>query len=278
MAAGFLISFREGLEAALIVGVLLGYLRKIGRWDRQRDIWMGVVLAVFMSVALAWGIQRVGIVLEGRLEEIYEGTMMFLAVIVLTWVIYWMRNQIRMIRSTLELDLQDALDRNNSFRLAMVAFVAVFREGIETALFLSAALFAVQSGGTLAGAVLGILAAAALGFLIYAASIRLDMKWFFRVTSGLLLIFAAGLFAHGIHEFQEAALLPVYYEHLWDVNHILSEESVLGRLLQALAGYNGNPSLVEVLGYLAYWLFALLGIPWFIERSKMSEKQIPQPN
>lgn len=276
MVAGLLITFREGLEAALIVGILLGYLRKLGRLDKQRDIWVGVAAAVLLSAVFAWGIQRVGLVLEGRLEELFEGTMMFLAVAVLTWMIYWMRYQARVIRSSLEKDMQDALTRDNRFGIAAVAFIAVFREGVETALFLSAALYAVQSGGTLFGALLGLLAAALVGILLYAASERLDMKWFFRFTSGLLLVFAAGLFAHGIHEFQEAALLPVFNEHLWDINHILDENSYLGRILQTLAGYNGNPSLGEVLGYLFYWLVALMGIPWFIER-RVSNEKIHQP-
>ncbi len=267
MVAPLLISFREGLEAALIVGVVLGYLRKIDRTEHQRDVWLGVTLAIGSSVVLAWGIQWIGLELEGRAEEIFEGMTMFLAVVVLTWMIYWMRYQARLIRSSLERDVHRAVDTGDRRGLVAVAFVAVFREGVETALFLSAAAFAAEDGGILSGALLGMALAIALGFVIYASTIRLNVRWFFNVTSVLLLIFAAGLFAHGIHEFQEAALLPTLNPHLWDINNILNEKSFTGELLQSLMGYNGDPSLEEVVAYVGYWIFALVGIRWLIERS-----------
>lgn len=169
VAAFLLISFREGLETALIVGIVLGYLRKIDRIERQRDVWLGVTLAIGLSVALAWGKQRVGLELEGRTEKIFEGITMFLAVAVLTWMIYWMRYQARLIRSSLESDVQRAVDTGDRRGLVAVVFVAVFREGVETALFLSAAAFAAENGGILSGALLGLALAITLGLIIYAA-------------------------------------------------------------------------------------------------------------
>jgi len=147
-----------------------------------------------------------------------------------------------------------------------VAFVAVFREGVETALFLSASAFAADGGGTLIGALLGLAIAVALGWLIYASTVRLNVRLFFNVTSVLLLFFAAGLLAYGVHEFQEASLLPMTVEHVWNINHILDEKSALGEIMKALFGYNGNPSLLEVISYAAYWVVALVGVRWWVGR------------
>jgi high-affinity iron transporter len=266
MVAAILITLREGLEAALIVGIVLGYLRKIDRMDRGRDVWLGVFAAVGLSAIVALGILRLGLEFEGKAEQVFEGATMFLAVMVLTWMIYWMRYQARLMRSTLEQDVQHAVDAGNRRGLGLVAFAAVFREGVETALFLSAAAFATGTQGTLMGSLLGITLAIALGYLIYASTIRLNVKWFFNITSALLLIFAAGLFAHGVHEFQEAGILIGLDTQMWDINSLLNENSAVGQFLKALAGYNGNPSLAEVLAYLGYWVFTWLGIGWTLRR------------
>lgn len=274
MIAALLITFREGLEAALIIGIVHGYLRKINRPERQRDVWLGVLLAIGLSVILAIGIQRIGLELEGRAESIFEGATMLLAVVVLTWMIYWMRYQARMIRSSLESDVQSAVETGNRRGLIAVAFIAVFREGVETALFLSAAAFAIESGEVLSGAILGLGLAIAIGIALYASTIRLKTQWFFGVTSILLLIFAAGLFAHGIHEFQEAGLISSLNPQIWDTNDILDENSGAGKLLKSLVGYNGNPSLEEVVAYISYWVFVLLGVRWFVERN-LARKSVP---
>lgn len=277
MIAAALIGFREGLEAALIVGIVLGYLRKINQTKRYQDVWLGVALAVGFSIALAWGLQRLELELEGRMEEIFEGATMFLAVLVLTWMIYWMRYQARLIKSSLERNVQRALDAGDRRGLATIAFVAVFREGVETALFFTAAAFAIEGEEVLVGLILSLASAIALGVALYASTTRLEVRWFFNITSVLLLIFAAGLFAHGIHEFQEAAILPTIYPDVWDVNHILDENSFLGELLKSLTGYNGNPSFMEVLAYVGYWVFTILGIRWLVERNLTRRPDLANP-
>ena len=266
MAASALIALREGLEAALIVGIVLAYLRKIGYLEGRKSVWMGVAAAVLASLALAFVIQLVGMQLEGRAEEVFEGATMFLAVGVLTWMIFWMRYQARNFKISLERDVQAAVKTGAKWGLILVAFVAVFREGVETALFLSAAAFATDAQSTLIGAALGLTAAVIIGFLIYASTARLDIRLFFNVTSVLLLLFAAGLLAHGIHEFQEAGLIPTVNEHIWDTNHLLDENSSAGQILKTLLGYNGNPSLEEVLGYVGYWIAVILGLRLWMER------------
>ncbi|OGO44490.1 MAG: hypothetical protein A2W37_12610, partial [Chloroflexi bacterium RBG_16_63_12] len=241
LAAATLITFREGLEAALIVGIVIGYLVKIGQGRRVRTAWAGVGTAVALSALLAFGISAVGAELQGRAEQIFEGVTMFLAVGVLTWMIFWMRFQARFLKVSLEKEVQTAATSGQTLALFGVAFVAVFREGVETALFLSASAFAADGAGTLIGALLGLAIAVALGWLIYASTVRLNVRLFFNVTSVLLLFFAAGLLAHGVHEFQEASLLPMTIEQVWNLNHILDEKSTLGEILKALFGYNGNP-------------------------------------
>jgi high-affinity iron transporter len=254
MLAAALITFREGLEAALIVGIVLGYLRKTGHMDRQRIVWWGVVAAIVVSLAAALGLQAVGARFEGRSEEIFEGVTMLLAAGVLTWMVFWMQGQGRRIKGQLEEEVRQAVAAEQSWALFSLAFLAVVREGIETVLFLSAAVFASSPVQTLTGGLVGLAAAVVVGWLLFAASVRLDVRRFFRVTGVLLIVFAAGLVAHGVHEFQEAGLLPILIEHVWDINPILNEKSTLGSILTALFGYNGNPSLIEVLSYVGYYI------------------------
>lgn len=266
MLAALLITLREGLEAALIVGIVIGYLKKIGYLDRQRYAWLGVLVALAGSVGLAFGLQRLGVELEGQVEQIFEGTTMFLAVIVLTWMIFWMRYQARFLKAGLERDVRQATLSGQNWGLFGLTFVAVFREGVETALFLSAAAFANEGTTTLIGAVVGLVIAVALGWAMYASAIRLNIRRFFDITSILLLLFAAGLLAHGVHEFQEAGLLPFMTTTVWDTSHILSEESLIGSLLKSLFGYNADPSLLEVLAYIGYYAVILSAIRWWIGR------------
>ena len=274
MVAATLISLREGLEAALIVGILLGYLRKINYRAGRGPVWIGVLAAVILSIGVAFVIQSVGLRLDGSAEQLFEGTTMFLAVGVLTWMIFWMRYQARLMRTTLEQDVQAAIAAGRNRGLAAVAFLAVFREGIETALFLSAAAFATERGGTLPGALLGLGLAVLAGYLLYTTTARLNVRIFFNLTSVLLLVFAAGLFAHGVHEFQEAEVFPTLNAQLWNINHILDESSTAGEFLKALIGYNGNPSLEEVAAYLVYWVATLLGVRLWMQ-AKFSTRLKP---
>lgn len=266
MLAAILLTFREGLEAALIVGILIGYLVKTGRRQQVRVAWLGVGAAVLVSAALAGGLMVIGAELEGPAEQIFEGTTMFLAVAVLTWMIFWMRTQARFLKRTLEHDVQTALNSGTLGALFALAFLAVFREGVETALFFGASAFVSDAASALGGALLGLAAAGLVGYGLYSTTVRLDVRLFFNITSVLLLFFAAGLFAYGVHEYQEAGLLPLTIMPLWDTNFLLNEKSYLGEVFKALFGYNGNPSLLEVVSYAAYWVVTLLGVRWWIER------------
>jgi high-affinity iron transporter len=253
MFAGFLLSFREGLEAALIVGVLLSALQKLDRQSQQRTIWLGTVSAIILSIVVGVILDQVGAAFEGRAEAIFEGIAMLLAAGILTWVFFWMRSRARSINKKLEDDVQQAVLKDNKTALFSLAFLSVFREGVELALFLIAASMNSDDTQVIIGAVLGLLSVIVFAVLLFQSLIRLDISRFFRATSIILILFAAGLVAHGVHEFNEAGIIPGVIEHVWDINHILNENSTVGLLLKVLVGYNGNPSLTEVVAYLLFF-------------------------
>jgi high-affinity iron transporter len=196
---------------------------------------------------------------------------MLLAAGVLTWMIFWMNRKGREIEAELEEDVRRAARGEGNWALFSLAFLAVFREGIELALFLTAATFTATAAATLVGALIGLAAAVLAGWLIFATTSRLNVQMFFRVTSILLIFFAAGLVAHGVHELNEAGLIPAVVEHVWDTNPLLDESSGLGQILKALFGYNGNPSLTEVVAYFGYWFVVLLAL----RRGRTQPKVVP---
>jgi len=261
MAASALITLREGLEAALIIGIILAYLKRTGNGDRSSAVWTGTVAALLLSVLAGGAIFLTAGEFTGRAEELFEGTAMLTAAGVLTYMIFWMRRQAINIRAHLVAQVDSALAAGSRVALALLAFVAVGREGIETALFMFAAVKTSGAGPATTGGLLGVTIAAVLGYLLYRGTYRMNLRAFFNVTSALLLLFAAGLLAHGIHEFHEAGLIPPVIEQLWDINWLLPESSTVGSFLKALFGYNGNPSLVEVLAWAGY--LGLIGWAYF---------------
>ncbi len=268
MLPSYLLSLREGLEAALIVSILLGALRQIRRNELKPVVWLGVFSAVGVSLIAAVLLSSLGLSLEGTAERIFEGLTMILAAVLLTWMIFWMSRVGRTLKSDLEADVQRAANISSKRALFLVAFVAVLREGIELALFLTATVFASDAAQTVFGAFLGLGTAILLGWSLFATTVRLDLHRFFQVTGWLLILFAAGLVAHGVHEFNEVGWIPAVIEHIWDVNHILNEKSLIGQFLTALFGYNGNPSLTEVFAYLLY----LIGVFLLSEIGKTKAK------
>jgi high-affinity iron transporter len=260
MFPSFLLSLREGLEAALIIGIVFGALQKIQRTQFNKKIWLGVGCAALLSMAVAFVINAVGASFEGAAEEIFEGFAMLIAAGVLTWMIFWMQRQSRSIKTQLEADVRLAAMQNGGWALFTLAFVAVLREGVELALFLTAAAATSGAQSTLIGGLLGLAAAVVLGWALFATTIQLNLPRFFQVTGVLLIVFAAGLLAHGVHEFNEIGWIPPVIEHIWDTNPILDENSTIGLVLKALFGYNGNPSLTEVAAYVVYFAAIILGL------------------
>jgi len=253
MVAGYLLGLREGLEAALILGVTFGVLHRMRRSELAPSAWLGVAVAVLVSIAAAVILFSVGAKLEGRAEQLFEGVTMLLAAGILTWMILWMGVQGRQVQIGLERQVAAAASRRQASAIFVVAFLAVMREGIETALFLSAAAFQDDQTAVVLGGLAGIATACGLGWGLYRATIRLNVRHFFQVTGLLLILFAAGLFSHAVHEFVEAGLLPGLLDPVWDIGAVLSESSFVGTLLRTLFGYNADPNLLEVLAYLGYF-------------------------
>lgn len=266
MVASLLLSLREGLEAALIIGIILGVLHKMDRPKLRAYLWRGAGLAALLSLLGAILLNAIGAQFEGLAEQLFEGTAMLIAAGLLTWMIFWMHRQARGLKTEIEANVQRSVSKNGSKGLFLLAFLAVGREGIELALFLTASSFSTDGLQTLLGAAGGLLLAALLGYLVYNTGLRLSLAGFFRLTNVLLILFAAGLAAHGVHEFNEAGLIPPLIEHVWDINPILDEKSPTGQILTALFGYNGNPSLSEVMAYVLYALIVWAASLYFWSR------------
>jgi high-affinity iron transporter len=276
MLAGFLLALREGIEAALIISIVLGMLKKMQRTDRARVVWLGIAGAALISVGVAIVLNVIGAEFEGATEQAFEGFTMLFAAAVLTWMIFWMQKQGRRIQQGLEADVREALSGGQTAALFSVAFFAVLREGIELALFLTAVNFSAPVVGGEApilgwlGGVLGLIAAAIIGWLLYESAIKLNLRRFFQFTSIVLILFAAGLVGHAVHEFNELGWIPSMVEHVYDLNPIVPEASTVGEFLKALFGYNGNPSLTEMLAYIAYFV-VVFGLLQFLNRKSAAD-------
>jgi high-affinity iron transporter len=276
MLAGFLLALREGIEAALIISIVLGMLKKMNRSDRARVVWLGVAGAALISVGVAIVLNVIGAEFEGAAEQAFEGLTMLLAAAVLTWMIFWMQKQGRQIQKGLEADVREALSGGQTAALFSVAFFAVLREGIELALFLTAVNFSSPTVGGEApilgwlGGILGLMAAAILGWLLYESAIKLNLRRFFQFTSVVLILFAAGLVGHAVHEFNELGWIPSVVEQVYDLNHIVPETTLFGQFLRALFGYNANPSLTEMLAYIGYFI-VVFGLLWYLNRKSAAE-------
>jgi high-affinity iron transporter len=249
---------REGLEAALIVGIIAAYLVRIGRRDALGGVWLGVGLAVALSVGA--GILVVATV--GRLplvvQETLEGLAALIAVAVLTWMLFWMRRQGRALKGQLEHGVDTALGQGSTLALVGLAFVAVAREGLESMLFLLA-IGSASSGAalTLVGALAGLVVAVGIGWAIFALGVRVNLKAFFTATGVVLIFVAAGLCAFAVDEFAEAGLF-VNAGAVYDVGSVLPETSPLGSVLAGLFGFRSAPTPLEAAAYFLYLVPVLL--------------------
>lgn len=258
MISPFLISVREGLEMALIIAIVLAYLAKTDNRDKFQYVWMGLAAAVLVSAAAAGAIFMIAGSLEGRMEKLFEGVAMLTAVAILTWMIFWMRKIGRNLKNELETHVSESIEAGSGLGMFFLIFVAVVREGLEEALFLFSAAQTSSATQTILGAALGLGIAAILGYIIYSGSRRLNLKAFFNVTSVILILIAAGLLAHGLHEFLELGLIDPIIPHVWDMNQVINEKGEVGSFLTAIFGYNGDPSLIEVIAYFSYLGISML--------------------
>jgi high-affinity iron transporter len=272
----FMISFRESLEAALIIALMVSYLRKLGKRELTRYAYIGSFTAIILSLFIGIGIQTLYGGLDKLASQLFEGVTSLTAVIVLTYMIFWMTSHSREIRGDLEESIDVSISKGELYGIASLAFVSVVREGLETVLFLSTLYFQ-DTSGTIMGTALGLSVVLVLYTLITRESHKLNLKKFFGYTSVILLIFAAGLAGYGVHELIEAGEgigidFWVFGEKPFDINPpmnpdgsfpMLHEKGVVGSVLKALIGYDGNPEWLRIIVYIGYWMV----IGFYLRRS-----------
>jgi len=257
MGSSFLITLREGLEAGLIIAIILAYLKSTNQRPHFRTVLVAALAAVAVSLTVGAAIFAVAGEFEGRTAEAFEGTAMLLAVAVLSWMVVWMKRQAAGIRKTLETDLAQAVGLGSAFALALIPFTAILREGLETSVFLFAATRTSTPLESTVGASAGIAAATALTWGLYSGGYRINLRVFFNVTGVLLVILAAGLLVNGLKELHEAAVIGNLGPHTWDTYNVLADNSQLGKFLGTILGYDSSPYLGMVIAYVTYLIVAL---------------------
>jgi high-affinity iron transporter len=257
MLFSLLVTLREGIEIGLVITILLGYLRNINQKRHFREIWVGVGAAGAISLAFGAALEVTSRELDGRVLESFEGFTMLFAVSVLTWMVFWMKRQSAGISAALRHQIDDALSRGSVLTLALLAFSAVSREGIETTLFLFAGSTSATSGAQFwLGGLLGFGIAAVAAVVLYYGAARLPLKQFFLVSGIVVIFLAAGLLSNGLSALQLAGVIDNLGSRPWDMDPTLSMTSTLGKFLHTVVGYDSSPALYQIV---LYWTY-LLGV------------------
>lgn len=260
--ATFLIGLREGLEAALIVSILVAYLVKSDRRRYLPHVWGGVAAAIVLTV-IAWAVQYYGtreLTPDGR--ELFEAITSLLAVAFVTWMIFWMRAAARRIAGELRAKLDQAI-KMGPVAVVTMAFLAVVREGLETAVILQSQTTASQGGtASLSAAVAGIAVAVAIGAGIYYGAVKINLSRFFTWTGVLLIFVAAGIFKYGVHDFQEVGMLPGLNTFAFDISGWYAQDAWYGNLLEGMFNLTATPSVVETIAWAAYVVPTLVFFLW----------------
>lgn len=279
MFANFLIGLREGLEAALVIGILVAYLVAIDRRDVLPRLWLGIGLAVGLSASIGALLTFGSYGLSSQAQEIIAGVLSIIATALVTWMIFWMVRSAKGLSHVLHSSVDSGLGSTGAgWGLVAVSFVAVAREGIETALFLWAAVK--TSGSTtlpLVGAMLGLAGAVGLGFLLYRGVLKINLTRFFAWTGGFLIIVAAGVLAYGIHELQEAGVLPGLNNLAFDLTAVVSPESWYGTLLIGIFNFSPATSWGQLIVWFAYLVPVLSVFIVTIRRNTHAQSALATP-
>lgn len=259
MLANFLIGLREGLEAALIVGILAGYLVKIGRKNEFGKLFTGVGAAIGISILIGFILTFVASEAKDGIEKIIAGSMSIVAVVFVTWMIFWMAAQSKGLGKDLRNKVDNAL-KTSTVTLVGVAFFAVIREGVETAVFIwSASKATGDETYPIFGATLGLLVATVMGYLIYRGVLKFNLSSFFKYTGAFLIIVAAGILAYGFHELQEIgafkaieSAFPILTSNAYDVSGIIEKDGVVHSILKGTISFRVTPSNLEAIVWLMY--------------------------
>lgn len=260
MLVPFLIMFREGVEAALIVGIIASYLHQTGRSTWMPVVWIGVLLALAMSLAVGAILQLVSAEFPQKAQELFEAIIGLIAVFVLTSMVFWMRKAARSIKAELHHSIDAAFETptHKGFCLILMVFFAVAREGLESVFFLLAAFQQSEGGAAPLGALLGVLLAALVGYGIYRGGLKLNLRRFFRWTGVFILIIAAGILANSVMTLHEAGIWNHFQMVVFDTSEILPLDSTLGSVLAGIFGYIATPTISEVVAYLGFLVPALI--------------------
>ncbi|MHA1719398.1 MAG: high-affinity iron transporter [Promethearchaeia archaeon] len=272
MIVSFIITLRETLEIALIIAIIFRYLRKSNQIEFTKYAIWGIITGLMLSIFGGLLITFLSILFEGKTEQIFEGIIMLIGAILLTTMILWMINQ-KNISEELERKIQTETNKTHKFGIFFLIMTSILREGIEIVLFLSAARFSDESNSLL-GATFGIIVAIILGIILYQGTSKINLKLFFNLTSIFLIIISAGLFSYSLHEFQEAGIIPIIIEHFYDINFIIDEKGIFGSFLKGLFGYNGNPSLLEMITYIFYILIVFTIWKFLKKEPSQNQKNI----
>ena len=272
MLIAFLIMLREGIEAALIVGIVAGFLKQSGHSRLMPKVWLGVALAALMCLGIGYGIHSATGEIPQKEQEFVVGVIGLVAVAMLTYMILWMKKAARSMKQQLQDSVQTALNRGDGQGWALVgmAFLAVAREGLESVFFLLAVFQQSPTWSMPVGAVLGLLAAVVIGALIYQGGMRLNLGKFFRWTGAFLIVVAAGLVAGSLRALHEAGVWNHLQEVVFDSSKYLHEDSPLGVLLGGFFGYTDHPTQGEVLAWLLYLVPVMI---WFLHGSRPAAVQ-----
>jgi high-affinity iron transporter len=263
MIPTFVITLREGVEASLIVGIIAAFLVKEGRQDALRQMWIGVAIAIVLCSGVAVLLEVVGQELPQKQQEGLETIVGLVAVTTISYMIIWMRRHARGIKAELEGEAASALAAGSTMALVGMAFLAVLREGFETSVFLLAAFQdATDTTAAGAGAVLGLLAAVAIGLGLYRGGVRINLSRFFRVTGLILVFVAAGLLATAAHTAHEAGWISSFQSQALDLSWLVKPGTVSGSLLTGMLGLQPKPTQVEVFVYLLYAVPMALYVIW----------------
>ncbi|MEW2082978.1 iron uptake transporter permease EfeU [Streptomyces sp. NPDC005283] len=260
MFGNYLIGLREGLEASLVVCILIAYLVKTERRDALRPIWTGIGVAVAISLGFGFALEFGSQELTFEAKEMLGGSLSIVAVGLVTWMVFWMRRTARHLKSDLHGKLDAALQMGTA-ALVATAFLAVGREGLETALFVWASVRASSDGssGPLTGVLLGIATAMVLGWLFYRGALRINLAKFFTWTGGMLVIVAAGVLAYGVHDLQEARFLGGLADKAFDISATIPPDSWYGTLLKGVFNFQPDPTVIQVTVW-ALYLIPTLGL------------------
>ncbi|MEU6812369.1 iron uptake transporter permease EfeU [Streptomyces sp. NPDC046831] len=258
MFSNYLIGLREGLEASLVVCILIAYLVKTGRRDALKPIWAGIGIAVAIALGFGCVLEFGSQELTFQAQEALGGSLSIVAVGLVTWMVFWMRRTARHLKSELHGKLDAALAMGTG-ALVATAFLAVGREGLETALFVWASVHAASDGSPrpLIGVALGLATAVLLGWLFYRGALRINLAKFFTWTGGMLVVVAAGVLAYGVHDLQEADWIPGLNSLAFDISGIVPPDSWYGTLLKGVFNFQPDPTVLQVTVWLLYLVPAL---------------------